>query len=343
MVKTEMNIKELADKIGVSSATVSRVINNSGYVSDKTRQEVLEAIERYQYVPNDIARSLSTQSTHSIGVIIPDIENEFFSAVISGISQMAEAHGYNINFMGTNENVNSEHAFLENVGRQRLDGVIIAPVSQDDPITREKLLQIQKKGVPVVMVDRSVTGTKFEGVFVDSFAGSYEGIQALLQEGHRRIAIITGPETSKPGRERRKGYIKALEDAGIEIRPEYIVSGDFKIEKAYRCTEQLLQLKEPPTAIFTSNNLTTMGCLKYLTEHKIKIGKQISILGFDDIEVLKIIKYKLSVVARDAKQQGIEAMKLLLDQLEHKEIPEEPRQINIPYQVILRGSEKLKL
>lgn len=337
-----MNIKELADKIGVSSATVSRVINNSGYVSERTRQEVLKAIEKYQYVPNDIARSLSTKSTHSIGVIIPDIENEFFSAVISGISQVAEANGYNINFMGTNENVSSEHAFLEAVSRQRLDGVIIVPVSQEDSITREKLLTIQKKGVPIVMVDRSVTGTNFDGVFVDSYSGAYEGVQALLQEGHERIAIITGPETSKPGRERRKGYLKALEDAGIEIRPEYIVSGDFKIEKAYCCTEQLLQLKEPPTAIFTSNNLTTMGCLKYLTEHKIKIGKQISILGFDDIEVLKIIKYKLSVVARDAKQQGMEAMKLLLDQLEHKEIPEAPRQINIPYQVILRGSEKLK-
>ncbi len=338
-----MNIKELAEKIGVSSATVSRVINNSGYVSDKTRQEVLAAIEKYQYVPNDIARSLSTKSTRSIGVIIPDIENEFFSAVISGISQMAEVHGYNINFMGTNENVESEHAFLENVGRQRLDGVIIVPVSQEDAITREKLLQIEKKGVPVVMVDRCVTGTNFEGVFVDSFSGAYEGVQALIREGHKRIATITGPVTSKPGRERRKGYVKALEDAGIEIRPEYIVSGDFRIDKAYRCTEQLLQLDVPPTAIFTSNNLTTMGCLKYFTEHNLKIGKQISILGFDDIEVLKIIKYKLSVVARDAKQQGIEAMKLLLDQLEHKNIPKKPRQINIPYQVILRGSEKLNL
>lgn len=337
-----MNIKELAEKIGVSSATVSRVINDSGYVSDKTRKEVLQAIEKYQYVPNDIARSLSTKSTHSIGVIIPDIENEFFSAIISGISQVAEAHGYNINFMSTNENVDSEHSFLETVGRQRLDGVIITPVSETDATTRDKLLQIEKKGVPVVFVDRSIVGVKFEGVFVDSFAGAYEGVKALIDAGHERIAIITGPETSKPGRERRKGYLKALEDAGLEIRPEYIVSGDFKIEKAYRCTENLLQLETPPTAIFTSNNLTTMGCLKYLTEHKIKLGKHISVLGFDDIEVLKIIKYKLSVVSRDAKQQGIEAMKLLLKQLENKKMPEDPCQINIPYKVILRGSEKLR-
>ncbi len=336
-----MNIKELAEKVGVSSATVSRVINNSGYVSDKTREQVLRTIEEYQYIPNDIARSLSTNSTRSIGVIIPDIENEYFSAVISGISQVAEEHGYNINFMSTNEKVDSEHSFLETVERQRVAGVIITPVSESDTITRDKLLQMQKKGVPVVMVDRSLVGAKFEGVFVDNVAGAYEGVQALIHAGHKRIAIITGPETSKPGKERYKGYVKALEDAKIEIRPEYIISGDFKIEKAYRCTETLLNLEVPPTAIFTSNNLTTMGCLKYLTEHKMKLGKHISVLGFDDIEVLKIIKYKLSVVSRDAKQQGIEAMKLLLKQLEEKKIPVDPQCINVPYKVILRGSEKL--
>ncbi len=336
-----MNIKELAEKIGVSSATISRVINNSGYVSEKTRAKVLQSIEEYQYVPNDIARSLSTSSTRNIGVIIPDIENEYFSAVISGISQVAEEHGYNINFMSTNENVDSEHSFLENVGRQRVAGVIITPVSESDTITRDRLLQMQKNGVPIVMVDRSLTDTNFEGVFVDNVTGAYEGVRALINAGHKRIAIITGPETSKPGKERYKGYIKALEDANMEIKPEYITSGDFKIEKAYKCTESLLNLEVPPTAIFTSNNLTTMGCLKYLTENKIELGKNISVLGFDDIEVLKIIQYKLSVVSRDAKQQGIEAMKLLLKQLEEKEIPADPQYINIPCKVILRGSEKL--
>ena len=202
-----MNIKELAEKIGVSSATISRVINNSGYVSEKTRAKVLQSIEEYQYVPNDIARSLSTSSTRNIGVIIPDIENEYFSAVISGISQVAEEHGYNINFMSTNENVDSEHSFLENVGRQRVAGVIITPVSESDTITRDRLLQMQKNGVPIVMVDRSLTDTNFEGVFVDNVTGAYEGVRALINAGHKRIAIITGPETSKPGKERYKGSL----------------------------------------------------------------------------------------------------------------------------------------
>lgn len=337
-----LNIKELAKKIGVSSATVSRVINNSGYVSEKTRQKVLQAIEEFQYVPNAIAISLSTKISRSIGVIIPDIENEFFSSVISGISEVAEEKGYSLHFMSSNENSESEHCFLETVQRQRLDGVIITPVSEKDPITRNKLLKIEKQGIPIVLVDRDIAGAKFEGVFVDNVSGAYDGVCALIQAGHTKIGIITGPDTSKPGKERLEGYMKALEKAGLPIKQEYIISGDFKIEKAYHCTEKLLRLADPPTAIFTSNNLTTMGCLKYLVEHDIKIGKDLSIVGFDDIEVLKIIDYELSVVDRNFKQQGIEAMNLMLKQLENKNNLNEPERLNIPYQIILRGSEKIE-
>ncbi|MEG2775072.1 MAG: LacI family DNA-binding transcriptional regulator [Acetivibrio sp.] len=337
-----MNIKELAKTIGVSSATVSRVMNNSGYVRDETRKKVLQAVEEYQFVPSAIARSLSTRDTLSVGVLIPDIENEYFSSVISGISEIAEQNGYNIHFMGSNENKQIEQDFLNMVESQRLNGIIITPVSEMDERTKNKLLHIQKSGIPVVLVDRDIKGEVFEGVFVDNLAGACEGVNALIKAGHERIAIITGPETSRPGRDRFKGYKKALSEAGIELNPEYVVSGDFKIEKAYECTEQLLNLKEPPTAIFSSNNLTSLGCLKYFTEHKIKIGKQISMIGFDDIETLKIIDYKLSVIARDAKQQGRAAMNLLLERLKDKTVPESPVRQNVPYQIVLRGSEKLK-
>ena len=337
-----MNIKELAKEIGVSSATISRVVNNSGYVSEKTRAKVLDAIDKYQYVPNAIARSLSTKSSKSIGVIVPDIENEYFSAVISGISNAAEGTGYSIHFMGTNENIESEHAFLETVGQQRLDGVIITPVSEYDTYTKEKLLKMRENKVPVVLVDRSLQGANLEGVFVDNFAGAYDGVKALIEAGHTKIAIITGVETSRPGKERHRGYLEAMKDANIPVNPKYVLSGDFKIDKAYECTKKLLTMEDPPTAIFTSNNKTTLGCLKYMTENKIKLGKDLSVLGFDDIEVLNIIRYKLSVVSRDAKLQGYKAMELLLKEMESNEIPKNPVSICIPYEVILRGSEKSK-
>lgn len=337
-----MNIKELAKEIGVSSATVSRVINNSGYVSEETRKKVLCAVEKYDYVPNAIARSLSTKDSRSIGVIIPDIENEFFSSVIRGISEVADANDYNIQFMSSNEDTEKEHYFLETVQKQRLAGLIIAPVEEKDSFTRKKLLKMQAGGMPVILVDRDLKGDEFDGVFVDNLSGAYDGVKALIKAGHTRIAIITGPETSKPGRERLKGYLNALVDAGIEVRPEYIISGDFKTGKAYRCTEQLLNLKEPPTAIFSSNNLTTIGCLNYFTKNKLKPGKQISLVGFDDIEILKLIAYKISVVARDTKQQGIEAMNLMLERLNNKDLQRKQVKLNVPYQIILRGTEHLK-
>ncbi|MDF2590549.1 MAG: LacI family transcriptional regulator [Clostridia bacterium] len=335
-----MNIDDIAKLIGVSNATVSRAINNSGYVKEETRRKIFEVIEKHQYVPNAVARSLSTRDTLSIGVIIPDIENEFFSSIISGISEVAEQNHYNIHFLGSNETLGIEHAFLDTVQGQRLSGVIITPISEVDPITKARLIHLEKSGIPVVLVDRDIDDAIFEGVFVDNIAGAYDGVNELIKAGHRKIAIIKGPETSKPGKERLIGYKKALEEANIDLSCEYMVPGNFKIMHSYKGTEVLLNLSDPPTAIFACSNMTTLGCLKYLTEKKIKLGKDISLIGFDDIEILKLIDYKISVIDRDAKQQGREAMRLMLERLKNKGEKKHTR-FNVPYQVILRGSERL--
>ena len=330
-----MNIKELAKRVGVSSATVSRVLNNSGYVKEETRKRVLEAVEEYNYVPNAIARNLSINDNPSIGVIIPDIENEFF-----GISEIADTYRYNIVYFGTNETLSKEHEFLDVAISQRLKGVIIAPVSQLDTITKDSLLKLEKSGIPVVLIDRDIRGARFDGVFVDNFGGAYDGVDVLIRNGHRKIAVIAGPSTSKPGKERLQGYRQAMEDAGIPVQEEYIAYGDFKSEKAYESTKYLLGLKNPPTAIFSSNNESTLGCLKYLTERGIVPGQEIALLGFDDIETLKVIDYKLSVVERDARKQGMEAMKLLMECFTDSKNRQRGKRILVPYQIILRGSEK---
>jgi LacI family transcriptional regulator len=335
-----MNIREIAEKIGVSSATVSRVINQSGYVSEETRSKVLKAVEQYNYVPSAIARSLSIQNTSSIGVIVPDIENPFFASVIKGVTEVAEKHKYNILFFGTNETLKLEHAYLETVVRQRLNGVIITPISEDDEDTKNRLLKLKKSKIPVVLVDRDINGADFDGVFIDNFQSAYEGVTALIKEGHHRIATITGPLSTKPGSGRLAGYKKALNDNGIEIRELYILEGDFKVDRSYELTAELLNTPEPPTAIFTSNNLTTLGCLKYLTENNLVIGKDISLMGFDDIEVLKIIDYKLSVIERDAYEQGKEAMSILVKRLNENKDKYKTKRVVLPHEVILRGSEK---
>ncbi|MEY8351999.1 LacI family DNA-binding transcriptional regulator [Lachnospiraceae bacterium 54-53] len=337
-----MNIRDIAKKAGVSSATVSRVINESGYVKEETRQKVLAAIEEAGFVPNAIARSLSIRDSSSIGVIVPDIANEFFSSIISGMGEAASGSQYSIVLFDTGEMQEREHQCLQIAESQRLSGLLITPVSELDMETRDKLIQFESKGIPVVLVDRNMKNSNMDGVFVENDAAAYQGVEALIRAGHRKIAIIKGPSTSMPGKDRFKGYKAALRDHGIALKKEYMVSGDFKIIKAYEQTKALLELPDPPTAIFASNNQTSLGVLKYLTEQKLKIGRDISMVGFDQIESLKIIDYRLSTIERDAKRQGYEAMALLINKLSRKESKSSGRKIFVPFQVVLRGSETIK-
>lgn len=336
-----MNIREIAKLAGVSSATISRVLNNSENVNEKTREKVLDIIKKHKFVPNAIARSLSMNDSFSIAVIIPDIENEFFAKVISGISEVSDEYKYNLILFGSNENIDKEHEFLKIVESHRIKGLIITPVSENDEITKEALLKLKEKGVNVVLLDRSVKGISLDGVFVDNEAGAYEAVSELIRCGHKKIAIIRGPESSRPGKDRYKGYKKALAEHGIELIREYIKEGDFKVHKAYKSMKELMSLKNPPTAIFTSNNLTTLGCIKYTTENKMTLGKDIAIIGFDDIDTLKMIDYKISVVNRDEVEQGKEAMKMLYNLMNKEENSESPLQIILPHELILRGSEKI--
>ena len=335
-----MNIRDIAKKTGVSSTTVSRVLNRSGYVKEDTRKKILETIDETGYVPNAIARSLSVRGTSSIAIIVPDIANEFFSSLISGIGALAETESYNMVLYDTNESGEKEHNALAGVESQYMAGVIITPVSEQDGDTSRMLMELRAKNIPVVLADRDIFGAELDGVYTDNIKGSYEGVEALIREGHRRIAVIAGPSTSLPGRDRLTGYKQALRSYGISLREEYIVFGDFRIDRAYERTGELLSLKEPPTAIFTSNNKTTLGALKYFTEHRIKIGRDISIVGFDQIEALKLIEYPLSTIERDAQLQGREAMRLLLKKLKYRDAVGEKKQVFVPHSVVLRGSEK---
>lgn len=337
-----MNIRDIAKQTGVSSTTVSRVLNQSGYVKEDTRKKILEAISETGYVPNAIARSLSVRGTSSIAVIVPDITNEFFPSLVSGISVLAEAENYNLVLYDTNESGEREHNALAGVESQYMAGVIITPVSEQDGVTSRRLTELREKNIPVVLADRDIAGAELDGVFTDNIKGSFEGVEALIREGHRRIAIIAGPSTSLPGRDRLTGYRQALEHYRIPLREEYIVFGDFRIDKAYEGTKALMALQEPPTAIFTSNNKTTLGALKYFTEQHIRIGRDISIIGYDQIDALKLIDYPLSTIERDAQLQGQEAMRLLLRQLKHRGSGSERKQIYVPHSVFLRGSEKCR-
>ncbi len=335
-----MNINDIARKAGVSTATVSRVINNSNLVKPKTREKVMKVVEESGYVPSAIARGLSIQTTSNIGVIFPDIENPFFSGAFYGITKIAEQNQYHVLFFNSDENVKKEQEFLRMVESQHLAGIIITPIDHFAAETRELLDGLEKKGIPVVLLDRDIRGGKFSIVMADNEKGAYQAVSQLISEGHERIAIIEGSPSIRSVYERFKGYRKAMDDHEIPIRGEYMVRGDQKSDLAYQMASRLMGLPEPPTAIFTCNNMMTLGCLRYLTERGLMIGRDISLIGFDDIAPLRVIDFKLSVVDRSEAEMGKIAVKMLLDRLKTPEAERET--VIMPVELILRGSEKLK-
>lgn len=339
-MQQETNIYEIAREAGVSIATVSRVINNSGSVSEKSRKKVSDAIQKLNYVPNGNARSLSKSTSTTIGVIIPDINNPFFSQLLKGITLAADEHGLHISLFNTDEDREREHQILISMREQRLCGIIATPVSETDPVTIERLLNFENLGIPVVLLDRELSSQAFDSVVTDDANGVYHAVSELIRVGHKRIAIITGPDDSRPGHERLEGYRRAMLDHGLPLLPELILPGNFMVERAYELTKSVFQLPDPPTAIFSSNNMTTYGCLRAFSELQLQLGKDISLIGFDDIDALGWLNFPVSVVSRDVPEMGEQAMRLLLQRFD-SDGKSTSRRNCLPTELILRGSEKL--
>lgn len=339
-----MNIYDIAREAGVSPSTVSRVLNNHKNVKQGTREKVLGIIKRKNYTPNMLARNLSVGESQNIAFLVPDIENPFFGKILHGISDRAVDLDYNVYMFGTSENSEREHKVLDTLKIEMMRGLIIIPVSEKDDGTAFRLKRFEEQGVPVVLIDRDISGVKLDGIFSEDVEGAFEAINCLIKEGHERIALIAGPETSKPGYDRLEGYKKALESNGISLNEDYVICGNFCEDESYLAMKQLMKLKNPPTAVFTSNNMTTLGCLKYMKENDIKLVRDISLVGFDDIKELQYTDIQLTVVTRPVYQMGCEAMRLLEQRFQNgREAGAEHviiQRIMVKTWLIKRGSEK---
>lgn len=340
-----MNIYDIAKKADVSPATVSRVLNGNQRVREDTRKRVQKIIEESNYVPNSLARSLSVGDTRNIAFLAPDIENPFFCKILHGLSDTANQYGYNVFMYGTNDDSDVEHRILEGIRKEMVRGVVIIPVADDDKVTSNLLNNLENNQVPVVLLDRDMRNAHFDGVFSDDCDGTKEAIACFFKEGHEKIAIVTGDQNTRPGRERLKGYRKALKEAGIKETPEYIVNGHFKEKESYKACGRLMNLKNPPTAIFTSSNMTTLGCLRYMKDHGIRVGRDIALIGFDEIYELNCTDIELTVIDRPIYEMGCAALELF--EYNFKALNNEKRSKIlkrtdlVKTQLILRGSEKL--
>jgi len=307
-------IEDVAKLANVSIATVSRVINNQGGVRKATEERIVNAINELGYIRSAVARSMKRKETHTIGIIVPDIKNPFFPLVVSGIEQKAREKGYYTILSSTNESPIVEEEIVKIFIERGVDGVIITTANE----AGDHIKLLHDQGIPIVAVDRAIKNFEVDTVLVDNVNGSYQAVQHLILQGHKKIAIICGPQNTTPGKERFLGYKKALEDYNIPFDDKMVMQGDFMEGSGYHAAHELFDLETRPTAIFSSNNLMTIGCMKALVDLDWKLGEEVAFIGFDDVEIATFIKPKLSVVSRPMNTLGEIAVQLLYERMNVK-------------------------
>ena len=317
-----VTINDIARLAGVSKTTVSHVINNTRFVEDTTRQRVQNAIEENGYQPSLVARSLTTQHTATIGVIVSDMTNDFFGEVVRGIEDVLLPNNYSILVCNTDENLEREDHYINLLLRQRVDGIIAAATSQ----RWEALFRADILHTPLVMVDRRYNSFDYPYVGVNNFEGAYMGARYLIERGYREIGILAGFQRLSTMRERLAGFQKAMRDYSIPLPEQWIVESALNIPAAYQAARQILTLPNPPKALFMCNNLLSVGTLMVVRDLELETPGDISLIGFDDHPWAKVVTPPLTVVRQPARLVGRKAAENLL-RLINDETIEEPEVI----------------
>lgn len=318
-------IRDVAKEARVSIATVSHVINETRYVSQELAVRVQTAMERLNYFPNGIARSLKTQKTHTIGLIISDISNPFFSTLVRGVEDAAAENGYSVIISDTDEDLVKEKLYIRVLIQRRIDGLIIAPTGKED----QDLRLLSERGIPLVFVDRKLDGVEADSVLSKNIEGAYQATKYLIKNGHRRIGIILGLKDVSTSEERFIGYKKALKEFAIAEDRELIAQGNFKIEGGMKACKQLFSLQNPPSAVFSLNNLTTIGVLRTLRELGLRYPKDIEVVGFDDSEWVDMLDFSLPTVVQHPYEMGYQATQLLFARIKGEGVQGQYEQLRL--------------
>lgn len=335
-----MTISDIAKLAGVSVATVSRVINNKGYVKDETRRRIECLIKENGYRPNAVARSLTSSDTAMLAVIMSNKLNPFFANVLDAIEERAGEQGYSILFYNTSENREKECRAIAQAIEHRVMGILLLPVMDSDERAAELLKRAEESGIPVVLIDRKLKHCDFDIVLIDNKKVIYEGVKLLIGAGHRKIGIVTCPEIVKKGKTRLEGYIQCLNDNAIAVREDYIYPGNYDEKSGYQACEALLGLEEPPTAILSACSSATLGCIRYMNEHGLQTGRDIGLIGFDDISLLNALGYELTIMDRPIRELGEISYDLLMERMGRTDVRKSYREVLLQTRMIICGSEQ---
>jgi LacI family transcriptional regulator len=300
-------------------------------VSPTTAARVREAVARLGYRPNQLARSLQGRRSRTIGLMIADVSNPFYAECVKAVEEVAREHGYAVVLCASDEDAAIEREYVGLLSQRRVDGLLVVPAADG----HEYLEEEQAAGLPVVALDRPADGASTDTVVVQNRVGTLKAVEHLIQvHGHRRIAFIGGGEHLYTTRKRLQGYREALKMAGLE---ELCRVGAVDIASAAQATRELMELPEPPTAIFAVNNLVTVGVLQALERACQRVPGDVALIGFDDFELAAVLHPRLTLVRQPATELGRRAASLLFDRLEGCQ-PREPRHLVLETELIVRES-----
>lgn len=300
-------IKDVAALAGISYTTVSHVVNNTRPVSQEVRLKVEAAIKSLDYVPSAVARSLKAKTTATIGLLVPNSLNPYFAELARGIEDYCERNGYCVILCNSDDNPDKQRSYLRVLLEKRIDGLIVASAGGDSGLA-QGLAGVK---TPMVIVDRGLDGVDADLVRIDHEYGAYLATRHLLELGHRDIATISGPASTSVAQMRLAGYCRALKEAGVEVRQERMLESDFTSTGGYNAAAMLLA-NNPPSAIFAGNDMIGIGVLRAAAERNVRVPSELSVIGFDDIQMSRYVYPALTTVGQSILQLGEMAAEVLL-------------------------------
>ena len=318
---SRITIKDVAREADVSISTVSHVINDTRFVDPVTKQHVQDALKKLGYRPNYVARSLRSGVTKTIGLIVPDASNLFFAEIARKIENYGFQQGYSVILGNSDNDPAKEIQYIHTLLAKSVDGVIFISAGAE----LRNFKQFADSNIPVVVADRVVPVELADVVLVDNEQGGYDATRCLIELGHTLIGCITGPNDLSPSMQRLDGYKRALHEAGIPLRPELVVTGDFQIQGGCDAMNQLLQAPKRPNAVFVCNDMMAVGAMTSARNAGLSIPADLSIIGFDDIELASAVSPTLTTIAQPIDEMARYATDLLIQRLSGRRKDENQR------------------
>lgn len=327
-------IKDVAKMAGVSTTTVSHVINKTRFVAQETESLVLQAIKDLNYSPSAVARSLKVNTTKSIGMIVTTSEAPYFAEIIHAVEEHCYRQGYSLFLCNTQNNAEKIKNHLEMLAKKRVDGILVM-CSEYLPDSLNLLHSFEN--IPMVVMDWG-PNVHTDIILDNSFDGGYLATKYLIENGHKYIGIIAGELTKTTAKTRYEGFIHAMKEAGLTVNPNWVMEGFFEPEDGYECMNKILSQDNLPTAVFCCNDVMALGAISAIGEKGLRVPEDISIIGYDNIHASRFYSPPLTTVHQSKSRLGVQAVNLLFERINHKS--DQKEKIEIHPELVVRKSVK---